>query len=172
MKNLSNYLFIASLIFTLLGLRSIWQEYRYGKLSEVAQATIIDASIIDVRNPHSNYYLKATHHIEQKLAYVREGQMDTMTLRSNFLMYPEGKNKDNPVPIPTKEELLSREKYVRFIPEKEKKNTAFPDRIDIQEKAEFIPQYSYTNLFYALFTAISAFIIKKLNLFQGQKSTK
>jgi hypothetical protein len=102
--------------------------------------------------------LKPTHHIKQQLVFPRDGSMDTITLQSNFLLYTEGKTTKNPNPIPTVEQLMKQDRYVHYVPESKRKETAFPDRIDINNddkyEAEHRLSYFFNMLFCFVFGAI------------------
>lgn len=106
MKNTGKIIIIIGIIFGLLGISSVWKDYTYRKASVVVKAEIASAEINDIRTKHGNYYLKPTHHIHQSLAFLRDGMMDTILLKSNFLLYTEGRFLDNPNPVPDVEQLM------------------------------------------------------------------
>lgn len=137
MKNVGNLLVIIGLGFGLFGVRSVWNDYTYRKASVVRKAKVLSVEIKDLRSKYGNYYLRPTHLIAQQLAFFRDSCMDTITLNSNFLLYSEGKTSKNPNPIPTAEELMNQEKYVRYVPESKKKETAFSERIDISDNGDY-----------------------------------
>lgn len=136
MKIASKVLIILGVVYGLFGIRSVWREYSYQKGSIVAKASILSVEIKDIRT-NGNYYLKPTHRITHHLSFLRDGKMDTLAEKSNFLLYPEGKTINNPNKIPTVGELMKQEKYIRYVPISKKKETSFPHRIDINNNGEF-----------------------------------
>ncbi len=145
MANAINYigkaLIVLGVVFGLLGISSVWKDYTYRKASVVVKAQILSVEIKDVRTKYGNYYLKPTHHIVQQLTFLRDGSMDTIILKSNFMLYTEARHLDNPNPVPIVEKLMNKEKYVRYIPTNNKNETAFPDRIDINNNGEYEAQH-------------------------------
>jgi hypothetical protein len=154
MKNVGKILIIIGIIFGLFGTRSVWKDYTYRKASVVVKAKVVFAEIKDIRTKYGNYYLKPTHQINQKLAFLRDGSMDTISLQSNFLLYTEGKTIKNPNPIPTVEQLMKGVKYVRYIPESKKNETTFPDRIDINNDGKYEAEYKLSYFFNMLFCIV------------------
>jgi len=129
-------LIILGVVYGLFGIRSFLREYSYQKGSIVVKATILSVEIKDIRT-NGNYYLKPTHHITYHLRFLRDGNMDTLSEKSNFLLYPDGTTINNPNKIPSVGQLMKQEKYVRYVPKSKKKETSFPDRIDINNNGEY-----------------------------------
>ncbi|MCK9453393.1 MAG: hypothetical protein M0Q90_16985 [Bacteroidales bacterium] len=170
MKNTGKILIIIGIIFGLLGISSVWKDYTYRKASVVVKGKILSVEIKDIRAKYGNYYLKPTHHIDQHLTFLRDGSMDTITLKSNFLLYTKGKTTKNPNPIPTVEQLMKHEKYVRYVPESKKNETVFPERIDINNNREYVAQHRTSFFFNMVFCFVFGGI---LNLFfRTKKSIK
>lgn len=160
-------LMVLGVLFGLLGISSVWKDYTYRKASVVVKAQILSTEIKDIRAKHGNYYLKPTHHIDQQLTFLRDGSIDTITLKSNFMLYTEGRFIDNPNPVPTVEQLMKLEKYVRYVPKSKQSETTFPDRIDINNDGVYEANYRLSFFFNMLFCFIFGRI---LNLFFREKN--
>ncbi len=160
MKNTGKLIIIIGIIFGLLGISSAWKDYTYRKASVVVKAEIASAEINDIRTKHGNYYLKPTHHIHQSLVFLRDGKMDTILLKSNFLLYTEGRFLDNPNPVPEVDQLMKQDKYVRYVPDNKKKETAFPDRIDINSDGIYEAEYRFTFFVYMMFCFVVALFFR------------
>lgn len=72
-------------VFGLLGISSVWKDYTYWKASVVVKAEALSAKIKDIKSKYGNYYLEPTHNINQSLAFLRDGKIETILLQSNFL---------------------------------------------------------------------------------------
>jgi hypothetical protein len=155
-------LMVLGVVFGLLGINSVWKDYTYRKASVVVKSQILSVEIKDIRAKHGNYYLKPTHHINQQLTFLRDGSMDTITLKSNFMLYTEARLLDNPNPVPTVEQLMKQEKYVRYVPKSKQSETTFPDRIDINNDGIYEAEYKLSFFVNMLFCFIFGGI---LNLF-------
>lgn len=166
-NSLAKLLLILGVIFGLLGLRSFWRDYTYRKASVVVKAKIFSAEIKDIRT-NGNYYLKPTHHITHHFAFLKDGIMDTLTDKVNFLLYTEGRYFDNPNPIPTVEQLMKQDRYVRYVPKSKRNETAFPDRIDINNNGEYTAQHSVSFFYNMLFCFVAGGILSRF--FRSQKS--
>ncbi|HMU59977.1 MAG TPA: hypothetical protein PKD42_17015 [Chitinophagaceae bacterium] len=162
-------LMVLGVVFGLLGISSVWKDYTYRKASVVIKAQILSVEIKDIRVKHGNYYLKPTHHIDQQLTFLRDGSIDTITLKSNFILYTEARHLDNPNPVPTVEKLMNKKKYVRYVPTINKNETAFPDRIDINDNGEYEAQHKISYFFNMLFCFIFSGI---LHLFFRTKKSR
>lgn len=161
-QRIATLLVVLGVIFGLLGIRSIWRDYAYRKASIIAKAEVLSVEIKDIRSKHGNYYIRPTHHISQQLTFLRDGKPDTLTLESEFLMYTEGKITKNPNPVPTAEQLMKQEKHVRFVPESKKNETAFPERIDINDNGEYEAKYRLSFFFNMLFCFLAGGMIRLL----------
>lgn len=166
---ISKALIVLGVVFGLLGISSVWKDYTYRKASVVVKAQILSVVIKDIRTKHGNYYLKPTHNINQQLSFLRDGSRDTITLKSVFLLYTEGKTTKNPNPVPTVEQLMRQVKYVRYVPESKKKETAFPDRIDINDNGEYEAQHKISYFLKMLFCFVFGGI---LHLFFRTKKSR
>lgn len=162
-KRISIILIALGVVFGLSGVRSLLKDHGYRKSSVVVKADVIQADVKDIRTQYGNYYLKPTHQITQQLAFLRDGSLDTMTLESQFLMYTEGKTTTNPNPIPTAEELMKQPKYIRYVPESKKEDTAFPDRIDINTDGEYEAQNNWSPFFQMLICFVAGGILYLLS---------
>jgi predicted GH43/DUF377 family glycosyl hydrolase len=167
MKNAGKILFVLGVVFGLLGIWSVWRDYTYRKASVVVKAEVLSAEIKDIRTKYTNYYLKPTHHITHHLAFERDGVIDTLIDKSNFLLYTGDKTIKNPNPIPTVEQLMKQEKYVRYVPESKKNETAFPDRIDINNDGKYVTEHRLSFFLKMLFCFVFGGI---LNLFFRTKN--
>ncbi|MGV6945257.1 hypothetical protein [Sphingobacterium kyonggiense] len=164
MKYAGKVLIILGVVYGLFGIRSFLREYSYQKGSIVVKATILSVEIKDNRT-NGNYYLKPTHHITHHLRFLRDGNMDTLSEKSNFLLYPEGKTINNPNKIPSVGQLMKQEKYVRYVPKSKKKETSFPDRIDINNNGE----YESFNSFQYFFSMASMMLLGLLIRYFSKK---
>ncbi len=131
MRAIGIIVIIIGVISGLLNLRSCVRNEGYRKASTVVKARIIDVDVEPVKSTVSA--------ITYTLVYQKKDGLDTLKQRVSELH--SDKN-----PLPSREELKRTPKYVVYVPDKNKKATSFPDRVQINNSGKYENLYRYNGL--------------------------
>ncbi len=153
MRAIGIIVIIIGVVSGLLNLRSCVRNEGYRKASTVVRAKIIDVNVEPVKSTVSA--------ITYTMVYQKEGRVDTLKQRVSELH--SDKN-----PLPSKEQLKQTPKYVVFVPEKNKKTTAFPDRVQINNSGKYENLYRYNGLIRMITYVLLGWMVMR---FGGGKST-
>ena len=105
-KTADKILIIEGIIFSLLGILSVWKDYTYCKAKVVEKVEVLFAEVKDQLKIRNLFPETITHHINQQISFLSDGNTDKITLKSNLLLYTEGKTSKTSDPVPTVEQLM------------------------------------------------------------------
>ena len=153
MKNAGKILIILGVVFGLLGIRSLWREYKYHQVVTTAKANVL---FVETK-PFSG---KAVASIRYKLVYQHDYATDTIP-------YSTTEEYSIKEPLPSSEELKALDFYVHYVPKTKQSETTFPDRIYINNDSIYKAEYRFSFFVNMLFCFIFGGI---LNLFFRTKN--
>lgn len=153
MQKFSNTLLILALIFVLFGGRSYWREYKHRRASVSIKVDVSSVIIKPIRNGLSTVYYTLT--------FIRDGVKDTLEHKITHVYTVEN-------PLPSKEDLQSAQFFVHYIPESKKSKTPFPNRIFINNTAEYDLVYGKSCFLISFFLILVSYLIKpRMSYFKG-----
>jgi len=113
MQTISKLCVILGIVLGLFGLRSFWRDYGYRKASTAVKAEVISVEVNEVKSTVSQ--------IVYTLVFIRDNYPDT-------IIHTTSRNHNFMDPLPSLETLKMATKYVRYVPDNKKADTAFPER--------------------------------------------
>ena len=146
MKNIGKILIIRGIIFGLLGIRSVWREYKFQQIVTTTKANVMSVET----KPFSG---KAVASIQYKLVYQHDHILDTIS-------YSTTEEYSIKRPLPSIEELKAIDFYVHYVPKSKQSETAFPDRIYINNNSKYEGEYSFSFFVNMLFCFVVALFFR------------
>lgn len=146
MKKAGKILIILGVVFGLLGIRSLWREYKFQQIVTTAKANVLSLET----KPFSG---KALSSIQYKLVYQHDDVLDTIS-------YATTEEYSIKEPLPSLEELKAVDFYVHYVPKSKQSETAFPDRIYINNYSIYKAEYRLSFFVNMLFCFVVALFFR------------
>lgn len=146
MKNTGKILIILGVVFGILGIRSLWREYKYHQVVTTAKTNVLSVET----KPFSG---KAVASIQYKLVYQHDYTPDTIS-------YSTTEEYSTKEPLPSLEELKAVDFYVHYVPKSKQSKTAFPNRIYINNDSIYKAEYRLSFFVNMLFCFVVALFFR------------
>ncbi|MCC6410721.1 MAG: hypothetical protein IT270_03625 [Saprospiraceae bacterium] len=146
MKSIGNILLVLSAVFGLLGARSLWRDFQYEKASMAVKAEVLSVEVINIKSTVAK--------IVYSLAFQRDGYVDTLEHITHEIHTTKN-------PLPTVEALKTTAKFVRYVPQNNRRMTILTERVDITDSPEYVSSHKWSYFTYMLAFFVFRYLIKK-----------